>query len=59
MPSKLQTYMQMTDEEPRQITGSYRSWKGFLTTAERMYKYHYSEQVMIHAPRPYHTACTA
>lgn len=41
MPSKLQTYMQMADEAQRQITGSYRGWTGFLTTAARLYKYPY------------------
>ena len=57
MPSKLQTYMQMADEAQRQITGSYRGWTGFLTTAARLYKYPYAEQVMIHAQRPDATAC--
>ena len=58
MPSKLQTYMQMADEAQRQLTGSYRGWTGFLTTAARLYKYPYAEQVMIHAQRPDATACT-
>ena len=57
MPSKLQTYMQMADDAQRQITGSYRGWTGFLTTAARLYKYPYAEQVMIHAQRPDATAC--
>ena len=57
MPSKLQKYMQMADEAQRQITGSYRGWTGFLTTAARLYKYPYAEQVMIHAQRPDATAC--
>ena len=57
MPSKLQTYMQMADEAQRQITGSYRGWTSFLTTAARLYKYPYAEQVMIHAQRPDATAC--
>ena len=57
MPSKLQTYMQMADEAQQQITGSYRGWTGFLTTAARLYKYPYAEQVMIHAQRPDATAC--
>ena len=57
MPSKLQTYMQMANEAQRQITGSYRGWTGFLTTAARLYKYPYAEQVMIHAQRPDATAC--
>ncbi len=57
MPSKLQLYMQMADEAQRQITGSYQGWTGFLSTAARLYKYPYAEQVMIHAQRPDATAC--
>ena len=49
--------MQMADDAQRQITGSYRGWTGFLTTAARLYKYPYAEQVMIHAQRPDATAC--
>ena len=57
MPSKLQSYMQMADEAQRQITGSYQGWTSFLTTAARLYKYPYAEQVMIHTQRPDATAC--
>ena len=57
MPSKLQVYMQMADEAQRQIAGSYQGWTGFLSTAARLYKYPYAEQVMIHAQRPDATAC--
>ncbi len=57
MPSKLQSYMQMADEAQRQITGSFRGWTSFLSTAARLYKYPYAEQVMIHAQRPDATAC--
>ena len=57
MPSKLQSYMQMADEAQRQITGSFQGWTSFLSTAARLYKYPYAEQVMIHAQRPDATAC--
>lgn len=57
MPSKLQAYRQMAEEASRQLTGSYQGWKDFLTTAARLYKYPYNEQVMIHAQRPDATAC--
>ena len=49
--------MQMADEAQRQITGSFRGWTSFLSTAARLYKYPYAEQVMIHAQRPDATAC--
>ena len=57
MPSKLSLYMQMADEAQRQITGSYQGWTSFLSTAARLYKYPYAEQIMIHAQRPDATAC--
>lgn len=57
MPSKYQMYKQMADEAARQITGSYQGWTGFLTTAARLYKYPYNEQLMIHTQRPDATAC--
>ena len=40
-----------------QVTGSYQSWTDFLTTAARLYKYPYHEQLMIYAQRPEATAC--
>ena len=57
MPSKVQIYAQMADRTAEQITGSYQKWTAFLTTAARLYKYPYAEQVMIHAQRPDATAC--
>ena len=57
MPSNLQAYRQMADSAALQITGSHESWKAFLQTAARLYKYPYNEQVMIHAQRPDATAC--
>jgi len=57
MPSKLQAYRLMAEEASRQLTGSYQGWTDFLTTAARLYKYPYNEQVMIHAQRPDATAC--
>ncbi len=57
MPSKFQMYRQMAEEAAKQVTGSYQGWTSFLTTAARLYKYPYNEQVMIHAQRPDATAC--
>ena len=57
MPSKLQFYAQMADHTAEQITGSYQKWTAFLTTAARLYKYPYHEQLMIFAQRPEATAC--
>ena len=57
MASVLQQYHQLADRMAAQITGSYQSWKDFLTTAARLYKYPYHEQLMIYAQRPEATAC--
>ena len=57
MPSKAQLYAQMADHAATQITGSYQEWTAFLTTAARLYKYPYHEQLMIFAQRPDATAC--
>ena len=57
MASTLQQYHQLADHMATQITGSYQSWTDFLTTAARLYKYPYHEQLMIYAQRPDATAC--
>ena len=57
MPSKVQLYAQMADRTAEQITDSYQKWTAFLTTAARLYKYPYNEQLMIFAQRPEATAC--
>ena len=57
MAASAQFYAQMADQTARQITGSYREWTAFLTTAARLYKYPYHEQLMIYAQRPEATAC--
>ena len=57
MASALQQYHQLADHIATQITGSYQSWTDFLTTAARLYKYPYHEQLMIYAQRPEATAC--
>jgi len=57
MASVLQQYHQLADRMATQITGNYQSWTDFLTTAARLYKYPYHEQLMIYAQRPEATAC--
>ena len=59
MASILQHYRQLADITALQITGSYQSWTDFLTTAARLYKYPYHEQLMIYAQRPDATACAS
>ena len=57
MPNKLQAYAEQAERTARQITGSHLAWTAFLTTAARLYKYPYNEQLMIYMQRPEATAC--
>ena len=38
MANKVQEYLQLSEQATRQISGSYKEWTGFLTTAARLYK---------------------
>lgn len=57
MPTKAELYAQMAEKVTTQLTGSWQEWVGFLTTASRLYKYPFHEQLMIYAQRPDATAC--
>ena len=57
MPNKLQAYAEQAERTARQITGSHLAWTAFLTTAARLYKYPYNEQLIIYMQRPEATAC--
>ena len=56
MPTKAELYAQMAEKVATQLTGSWQEWAGFLTTAARLYKYPFHEQLMwsvenVEAPR--------
>ncbi len=57
MPSNITDLAQMADNTATQITASHTDWTDFLTTAARLYKYPYHEQLMIFAQCPDATAC--
>ncbi len=57
MAGKLHDYLQLADDTTLQIAGSYQKWTDFLSTAGRLYKYPFPEQLMIYAQRPDATAC--
>ena len=57
MLNKAEMYAQMADHVATQLTSSWQEWAGFLTTAARLYKYPFHEQLMIYAQRPDATAC--
>ena len=57
MADKYTTYANLAETTVKQLTGSMENWTAFLTTAARLYKYPYHEQLMIYAQRPDATAC--
>ena len=58
MPSKAELYAADGRDRWRPSSlGSWQEWAGFLTTAARLYKYPFHEQLMIYAQRPDATAC--
>ena len=57
MPNKAELYAQMAGQTAVKVTQSWQEWTAFLTTAARLYKYPYHEQLMIYAQRPDATAC--
>ena len=59
MANNVQAYAQMANDTAAQLTSSLQEWTAFLTTAARLYKYPYPEQLMIYAQRPDATACAS
>ena len=57
MPDKIQTVALLSEETARSLSGSLDNWKSFLSTASRVYKYPYPDQLLIYAQRPDATAC--
>ena len=57
MPSKAEFYRQMAEQVSTRLVGSWKEWTAFLTTAARLYKYPFHEQMRIYAQRPDATAC--
>ena len=57
MSLKMQFYSLLAEKTAGEITASHQDWTNFLTTAARLYKYPFNEQIMIYAQRPDATAC--
>ncbi|MCC8170100.1 MAG: hypothetical protein LIO59_07070 [Oscillospiraceae bacterium] len=57
MPMNYQEFRARADETALSLTRSSENWTAFLTTAARLYKYPYHEQLMIYSQRPDATAC--
>ena len=59
MPTKAELYSQLASDTARRLTGNWERWAGFLSTAARLYKYPYPDQLMIYAQRPDAIACAS
>ena len=57
MPSKTEEYLALAQRTANGLTRYWESWTDYLTTASRLYKYPYADQLMIYAQRPDATAC--
>ena len=57
MPSKTEEYLALAQRTANGLTRYWESWTAYLTTASRLYKYHFEDQLMIYAQRPDATAC--
>ena len=57
MPNKTQEYLNLAQQTAKELTRYWENWSDYLTTASRLYKYSFADQLMIYAQRPDATAC--
>ncbi len=57
MATKLENYVQMAGQTAAEITSNQENWMRFLATASKLYRYAFTDQLLIHAQRPLATAC--
>jgi len=57
MPSKTEEYLALAQRTANGLTRYWEHWTDYLTTASRLYKYSFPDQLMIYAQRPDATAC--
>ena len=57
MPSKTEEYLALAQQTAKELTRYWENWTDYLTTASRLYKYSFADQLMIYAQRPDATAC--
>ena len=57
MPNKTEEYLALAQRTANGLTRYWENWTDYLTTASRLYKYSYADQLMIYAQRPDATAC--
>ena len=59
MPSKTEEYLALAQRTANGLTRYWENWTDYLTTASRLYKYSFADQLMIYAQRPDATACAS
>ena len=57
MPNKTGEYLKLAGQTAKELTRYWENWTDYLTTASRLYKYPFADQLMIYAQRPDATAC--
>ena len=57
MPNKTQEYLNLAQQTAKELTRYWENWTDYLTTASRLYKYPFADQLMIYAQRQDATAC--
>ena len=57
MPNKTEEYLALAQRTANGLTRYWEHWTDYLTTASRLYKYSFADQLMIYAQRPDATAC--
>ena len=57
--SKLQDIRDLAQEHAVSVSGSPRDWMDYMDTASRLYRYSFSDQLLIHAQHPEATTCAS
>lgn len=57
--SKLQDIRELAQEYATLVSSSPRDWMGYMDTAARLYRYPFTDQLLIHAQHPQATACAS
>ena len=57
--SKLQDIRELAQEHATLVSSSPRDWMGYMDTAARLYRYPFTDQLLIHAQHPQATACAS
>ncbi|HGM7591900.1 TPA: helicase SNF2 [Enterococcus faecium] len=57
--SKLQDIRDLAQEHATSVSSSPRDWMDYMDTASRLYRYSFSDQLLIHAQHPEATACAS